>query len=309
MYNLRKDVHSFFSWTAYCEMTPLRETLTALCDFEQLNDDKHMGFGVTATDVASGDSKRFLNLKLNPELRSEPELSSTPNLKYEPITPDHIIASGALPPGFPMTMIDGRSYWDGGVFDNTPMAPMLELLERQQRRNVPVIVIELFPAEEEQPLPMDMLQLKNRMMELTYQNRFWDDYGGLESLRDYAAMITDLGDELPSGSRIRKNVQFDALMKRRFFRNLHVIQSSHVPMTGAMDFSERSIMARHKRGYDAADRIIEKLDTAQPSTHPSSIRPSAAATSIRSTQSAGEPENPNVPPERTNTSQVAQQHD
>ena len=149
MYNLRKDVHSFFNWTAFCEMTPLRETLMALCDFDQLNDEKNMGFGVTATDVASGDSKRFLNLN------------------SERITPDHIIASGALPPGFPMAMIDGRSYWDGGVFDNTPMAPMLELLDDRQAENVPVIVIELFPAEEEQPLPMDMLQLKNRMMELT----------------------------------------------------------------------------------------------------------------------------------------------
>ena len=238
MYRLRHDIHSFWSWTAYCEMAPLRDTLTALCDFDQINNENHMGFGVTATDVASGNSKRFLNLK------------------SERITPDHIIASGALPPGFPMAAIDSRSYWDGGVFDNTPMAPMLELLDGRRAKDVPIVVIELFPADEEQPLPMNMLQLKNWMMELTYQNRFWDDYGGLDSLRAYAAMIADLGRALPPDSPIRRNPQFNQLMKRRYYRNLHVIPSSHAPMTGAMDFSEKSIMERYKRGYDAADKTI-----------------------------------------------------
>jgi NTE family protein len=31
------------------------------------------------------------------------------------------LASGSLPPGFPMTVIDGVPYWDGGLFDNTPI--------------------------------------------------------------------------------------------------------------------------------------------------------------------------------------------
>jgi NTE family protein len=238
MYNLRNDFHSFWSWTAFCEMTPLRNTLEAVCDFKQINDENHMGFGITATDVMSGDSKRFLNLR------------------KEWITPDHVIASGALPPGFPMALVDGRSYWDGGVFDNTPMAPMLDLLDDRKAQDVPIVVIELFPADEEQPLPLNMLQLKNRMMELTYQNRFWDDYGGLASLREYAAMIAELGTALPANSPIRRHAQFDALMKRRFYRNLHVIPSSHVPMTGGMDFSEKSILARYRRGYAAADQTI-----------------------------------------------------
>ena len=133
---------------------------------------------------------------------------------------------------------------------------MLELLQDRHAKDVPIVVIELFPADEDQPLPMNMLQLKNRMMELTYQNRFWDDYGGLDNLRAYAAMIADLGHALPPDSPIRQNPQFDELMKRRYYRNLHVIPSSHVPMTGGMDFSEKSIMERCERGYDAADKTI-----------------------------------------------------
>ncbi|MBV8521827.1 MAG: patatin-like phospholipase family protein [Acetobacteraceae bacterium] len=244
MYRLRHDFYNFWSWTAFCEMAPLRETLTTVCDFDQINDENHMGFAVTATDVANGDSKRFLNVN------------------SERITPDHIIASGALPPGFPMALVDGRSYWDGGVFDNTPMAPMLELLEARRAEDVPVVVIELFPGDEEQPLPTNMLELKNRMMELTYQNRFWDDYGGLESLRSYAAMISDLAHALPPDSPVRKNPQFNDgqfknLLKRRFYRNLHVIKSPHVPLTGGMDFSEKSIMERYGRGRAAADSALQ----------------------------------------------------
>ena len=30
------------------------------------------------------------------------------------LTPDHILASGSLPPGLPWTVIDNKPYWDGG---------------------------------------------------------------------------------------------------------------------------------------------------------------------------------------------------
>lgn len=241
MYRLRSDFDQFLGWTAYCEMEPLHRTLREICDFDQINDWRHMGFAVTATDIENGDSKRFLNT--DPDVR---------------LTPEHIIASGALPPGFPMALVDGKSYWDGGVFDNTPMAPMLDLLERLEElgyQDVPVVVIELFPGDEAQDLPTNMYQLKNRMMELTYQNRFWDDYGGLDELRQYAAMIDRLRLQLADDA-VARDKQFKQLIKRRHFKNLHVIPSSHVPMTGAMDFTKKSIDKRFHRGYAAAAAMI-----------------------------------------------------
>jgi predicted acylesterase/phospholipase RssA len=39
---------------------------------------------------------------------------------WEEITAPHVMASGALPPGFPPIEIDGEQYWDGGLFSNTP---------------------------------------------------------------------------------------------------------------------------------------------------------------------------------------------
>jgi predicted acylesterase/phospholipase RssA len=37
------------------------------------------------------------------------------------IVPEHIMASGALPPGFPAIEIEGEHYWDGGLVSNTPL--------------------------------------------------------------------------------------------------------------------------------------------------------------------------------------------
>ena len=39
----------------------------------------------------------------------------------EDITPAHIVASCSLPPGFPPTQIDGRHYWDGALWGDTPL--------------------------------------------------------------------------------------------------------------------------------------------------------------------------------------------
>jgi hypothetical protein len=36
------------------------------------------------------------------------------------IGPEHVVASAALPPGFPAVEIDGQHYWDGGSVSNTP---------------------------------------------------------------------------------------------------------------------------------------------------------------------------------------------
>ena len=39
---------------------------------------------------------------------------------------EHIMASGALPPGFPPVEIDGEHYWDGGLVSNTPLQYVLD---------------------------------------------------------------------------------------------------------------------------------------------------------------------------------------
>lgn len=235
MFRLKTDYSTFPWWTSYCDVSPLRQTLQELCDFKQINDERHMGFTVTATEIATGELHRFHN--------GDP--------KYR-ITPDHILASGALPPGFPMTIVDGKAYWDGGVFDNTPVRPMFDRLEDDEIDTVPIVIINLFPDKEIGPVPANMLQLKNRLMELTYENKFWDEFGGVDELKNYAAMIGAL-DHAVKDPRVKDNEHFRKLLRRRCLKNLHVITSDHVPMVGSLDFSERSVCARYKLGRAAVE--------------------------------------------------------
>src|SRR5271154_3050570 len=91
--------------TAYYDTSPLRETLLELVDFELLNS-KVCRFSVGAVNVISGNFVFFDNATTE-------------------ITPEHIMASGALPPAFPTVKIGTDYFWDGGLVSNTPLQHLL----------------------------------------------------------------------------------------------------------------------------------------------------------------------------------------
>ncbi|HEX8935868.1 MAG TPA: patatin-like phospholipase family protein [Pseudonocardiaceae bacterium] len=86
---------------------------------------------------------------------------------------EHVVASGSLPPGFPMTEVDRQWYWDGGPFANTPLNPAINFLESCEPDNPAIhrelIVIQLFPMEA--PLPQALPDVINRMVQLQYTSR------------------------------------------------------------------------------------------------------------------------------------------
>ena len=53
------------------------------------------------------------------------------------IGPEHIMASGALPPGFPSVEIEGEHYWDGGIASNTPLDYVLDERSRPRSPDLP----------------------------------------------------------------------------------------------------------------------------------------------------------------------------
>ena len=84
---------------------------------------------VTATDIESGEIAEFSN--------DDPE---------HPLTLEHLIASGSLPPSYPAMRIGDRSFWDGGLFDNTPLSSLLKRIDPADAAVTRVIVINLFPS-------------------------------------------------------------------------------------------------------------------------------------------------------------------
>jgi NTE family protein len=87
--------------TSWYDTAPLRSTLERLVDFDRINAGE-MRFSVGAVNIRSGNFVYF---------------DSTSHK----IGPEHIMASGALPPGCPPVEVDGELYWDGGLVSNTPL--------------------------------------------------------------------------------------------------------------------------------------------------------------------------------------------
>src|SRR3984957_3944237 len=81
--------------TALYDSSPLHKTLETLVDFNLINEG-HVRFAVGAVNVASANFAYFDNQDVE-------------------IAPEHVMASGALPPAFPMVRIGRHYYWDGGL--------------------------------------------------------------------------------------------------------------------------------------------------------------------------------------------------
>jgi NTE family protein len=96
---------------SYYDAAPLRASLERLVDFDLLNSGITR-FSVGAVNVRTANLVYFDNTKHD-------------------IGPEHIMASGSLPPGLPATEIDGEHYWDGGLVSNTPLEWVLLGAPRQ----------------------------------------------------------------------------------------------------------------------------------------------------------------------------------
>ncbi len=131
---------------SFYETAPLKATLERLVDFDRLNSGE-MRFSVGAVNIRTGNFAYFDN-------------------RREKIGPEHIMASGALPPGLPPVEIDGEFYWDGGLVSNTPLE---YVLEEPSDRDLLIFQVDLFPARG--PMPKTLAEAAEREMDIRYSSR------------------------------------------------------------------------------------------------------------------------------------------
>jgi NTE family protein len=129
------------------DTTPLRHALLALVDFDLLND-CGVRMSVGAVNARSGNFRYF-------------------DTKCDRIGPEHVMASAALPPGFPPVLIEGQYYWDGGIVSNTPLQYVLDFEREEVDRCV--FQIDLFSARGE--LPTTLLEIAQREKDIRYSSR------------------------------------------------------------------------------------------------------------------------------------------
>ena len=132
--------------TAFYDSAPLRETLLRLVDFDRINAG-HTRFAIGAVNVATGNFAYFDNTEMR-------------------ITPEHVMASGALPPAMPMVQIGDEYFWDGGVVSNTPLQHLLDHIDGE---NALVFQVDLFSARG--PVPRDLPEAIGRAKDIQYSSR------------------------------------------------------------------------------------------------------------------------------------------
>jgi NTE family protein len=136
--------------TSYYDTAPLRGTLERLIDFDRINA-REIRFSVGAVNVETGNFNYFDNAN-------------------ERIRPEHVMASGAIPPGFPAIPIDGEYYWDGGLVSNTPLQWVLEYGPRQDTL---AFQVDLWSARGD--FPANMADVAVREKEIQFSSRTRDN--------------------------------------------------------------------------------------------------------------------------------------
>lgn len=132
---------------SFYDTGPLRETLLELVDFDLLNSGA-VRLSVGAVNVTSGNFVYFDTSRMH-------------------VTVDHIMASGALPPGFPPTQIDGQIYWDGGLVSNTPLQYVLE--DAGPHEDMLLFQVDLFDARGE--VPQTIWDVEHRIKDIRFSSR------------------------------------------------------------------------------------------------------------------------------------------
>ena len=128
------------------DTAPLRATLERLIDFERINDGPAR-LSVGAVNLRNGNFAYF-------------------DSSRQRIGPEHILASGALPPGFPPVEIDGELYWDGGLVSNTPLQ---YVLSEVPQHDMLIFQVDLFSARG--PAPRNLSEVAEREKDIRYSSR------------------------------------------------------------------------------------------------------------------------------------------
>ncbi|RJF89870.1 patatin-like phospholipase family protein [Oleomonas cavernae] len=227
--------------TSFYDTSPLRETLLRVIDFDLLNNDG-VFFSVGAVNVRTGNFLFFDNRK-------------------ETIGPEHIMASGALPPAFPPILIDGDYYWDGGIVSNTPL---LYLLSQEKRLSTLAFQVDLFNANG--TLPRDMRDVMGRHKDITYSSRTRFTTDSYRRIHDFRVRVAKSLAKIPPELRDPEDEALIAEVTNMPPVNIaHLIyqQKSYEGSAKDYEFSHTSMLEHWKSGYDDTKRTLMRPDWLQ----------------------------------------------
>ncbi|AMK22966.1 FAD-dependent pyridine nucleotide-disulfide oxidoreductase [Sphingobium sp. TKS] len=234
------------TWTSFYDTTPMRQLIAKHVDFTTLKASP-VRLLISAVNVATAELEVF-------------------DSYVDDLTPDHIVASGSLPPGFPWTVIDGKAYWDGGIISNSPLDLVVDRCGPDGKR---VFIVDLYSGQ--RALPANMIEVLARRDEVVYSERVRSDLRYRETVDSYRRLIDHiLGYVEPAElARVKHLPGFIQLMgdgaPTRITRFVRTGRSNE-HSSADYDFSDVAIEASRSEGYAVAKTILG--ETHAPPNHP-----------------------------------------
>ncbi len=218
------------------DTAPLRKTLETLIDFDLINSGS-IRLSLGTVNVRTGNSHYFDSTQCR-------------------IGPEHIMASGALPPSFPPVIIDDEAWWDGGILSNTPLQQVLDLHEKSE--SLLIFQVDLFSARG--ALPKNFDEVLKRQKEILYSSRTRYTSNMVAEMTNTRRAICDLIAKLPKNLKNDPEVRHLGEFARAAPIDLaHLIYRPGLYERKSLDyeFSRASVLERWEAGRpDLRDTLM-----------------------------------------------------
>jgi NTE family protein len=232
--------------TSYYDNAQLKTTLERFVDFDLLNAGP-IRFSIGAANVATGNFVYFDN-------------------RTHRIRPEHVMASGALPPGFPPVEIEGEHYWDGGLISNTPLQ---WVIDSEPRQDTLAFQVDLWSARGE--FPRNMAEVATRQKEIQYSSRTRmnsDRFNELQRIRNALAILIE---KLPPELRETPEAEMlCGLARHKVYNLVQLIYRSKNYEGDSKDyeFSRLSMEDHWRAGYNDTVRSLRHPEVlSRPQNH------------------------------------------
>ena len=227
---------------AYYTTSPLAATLAELVDVEQINQCK-VRLTVGAVNVRNGEMRYF-------------------DSREEPLSIDHVLASGALPPAFPAVRIDGEPYWDGGIYSNTPIEAVLD---DNPRKDSVIFNVQLWNPEG--PEPETLWQVIGKHKDIQYASRSKSHIARQKQIHHLRHVIRELYKHVPG--KLRDAAHVRELNAWGCGTTMHIVRLLAPTVDGEdhtkdIDFTPAGIRARWAAGHDDTMRMLARAPWTKP---------------------------------------------
>jgi NTE family protein len=219
---------------SYYSTDPLRQTLGRLVDFDCLAQ-RQIRLSVGAVNVRTSEMRYF-------------------DSQVMPLAAAHVMASGALPPAFPAITVDGESYWDGGIYSNTPIEVVLDDVPR---RNSLIFSVNVWQPTGSHPTTIHQVMARHK--DIQFASRGRSHVARQAQIHRLRHVVRELANRLPP--EVRADPMVQDLAEYGCGTLMHLVRLLSPRLDGEdhtkdIDFTRSGIESRWRAGHDHARKVL-----------------------------------------------------